>query len=195
MYQAFAVAREFRPPSRKHVDDLLKDLDFLAVQFDLTVTVMHEENAGRESHLKRKRNNLLGLFRRTSADDTANHYWKTGIIPEPLEASLEVIQNLLRRLVGVNPINGDLHFLQPSLVERFNHLRTQKETVGDHAGAVEAKLAASANEAGKIRVQCGFATGQRDAKCTKLLEFPKTVLQHLHGHWVAGLIILGAIST
>src|SRR6266481_6297762 len=143
MYQALAVARELRPLSRKHVDDLLKGLYFLAVQFDLTVAVMHEEHAGRESHLKRKRDNLLGLFRRTSADDTANHDRKTGMIPKPLQAFLEVIQNLLCRFVAMDSVNRDLHFLQPSLVERFNHFWTQKETVSDHAGTVEAKLTAS----------------------------------------------------
>jgi len=94
----------------------------------------------------------------------------------------------------VNSVNGDLHFLQPSLVERFNHFWTQKETVGDHAGPVEAKLPASANEPGKIGVQGGFATGQRDAKGTELLEFPQTILQHFDGHRIAGFVILGAIS-
>src|SRR5437764_4352155 len=156
---------------------------------------MYEENARRKSHLKRKRDSLLGLFRRRSADDAANHDWKAGMIPEPLQTLLEIIQNLLSRFIAVNSINGDLHFLQPRLVESLNHFGIQKETVGDHAGTIKTKLATSANDARKVRVQGGFATGQGDAKCTELFEFSKTVFQHLHGHRVAGFVILGAIST
>src|SRR5437764_3517925 len=110
IYQPVPIARELRPPSRKHVDDLLKRLYFLAVQFDLAVAVMHEENAGRESHLERKRDNLLRLCRRTSTDNTANHDRKPRVITEPLKPFLEIIQNLLRCFIGLNSINGDLHF-------------------------------------------------------------------------------------
>src|SRR5205085_4101424 len=172
-YQAFAIARELRPLSRKHLDNLFEDPYLPAIQFNLTVAVVHKQNAGRESHLDGERDNLLSILRWASADNAANHDRKTGVIPEPLETFLQVIQNLLRRFVAVNSVNGDLHFLQPCLVERFNHFWAQKETIGDHAGTVEAKLSARANNTGKIRVQCGFAAGERNAKRTELLEFPQ----------------------
>src|SRR5206468_8717162 len=113
---------------------------------------MHEKHAGAKTKLTHKGNDLLSFLRRTCADDRTNNYFKLGMFPQTSQALLQVVENLLGRFVRLNPVDGQLHPLQARLVELLNQLRLQKEAVCDHARAVEAKLAAGPDEAGKLRM-------------------------------------------
>ena len=83
---------------------------------------MHEKHAGAKTKLTDKGEDFVSLGWRTCADDRADEHFKTGMVPQPLQAFLQVVKNFLRRFICLNPIDGKLHSLQPGFVECFNQL-------------------------------------------------------------------------
>ena len=100
----------------------------------------------------------------------------------------------MRRVIAINPIDGNLQFLQSGLVERLNQFGTQKKAVGNHTCAEKAKLAATANESGKFGVQRGFAASERDTEGAELFHFLQASFQNLHRDRLARFVVLGAVA-
>ena len=155
---------------------------------------MDKENTRGESHFACERHDFLHLLRRTRANDAADGNSKTGVITQPPQALLKIRENLLRRFIGLNSINGNLHFLESGLIQFLDQIRSQEKAVGNHARAEEAKLAAFANQTNQVRVEHRFAASQRYPERTQAFQLLKTFYQNRQRDRVAYFVVFGAIT-
>src|SRR5580700_681112 len=105
MHQTFAVVRKFLPALRQLFDDVLKCLDLVAVQLELTVAVVHKEDAWSESHLPRNRYYFLRFFRRSGTNYSADRDLETSVLLQRLKTLLQIVEDLLGGFVGVHTVD------------------------------------------------------------------------------------------
>ena len=72
-----------------------------------------------------QREDLFSLSWGTCTENATNNYSKTCGPAEPLKAFLQIGQNFLRRLISLDSINRNLHFLKSRFIESFDQLRPQ----------------------------------------------------------------------
>ena len=160
MHQTFAVVRKFLPALRQLFDDVFECLDLIAVQFELTVAVVHKQDAGSEPHLTRNRYYFLRFFGGRGTNYSADGDLETSVLFKRLKALLQIVEDLLGGFVGVHAVDRNLYLLKSGFIELFNQLRPQEEAVGDHTGPKKTKFATFSNKAGKFRVQRGLTASQ-----------------------------------
>src|SRR5262249_42302152 len=96
--------------------------------------------------------------------------------------------------VCVNSVNGNLHFLKPGLVQLFDEIAAQQETIRYHPGPKETEFSACANQVWKVWVQRRFSARKGDAKSAQTPQLLQSVLQDINGNGIADLIVFGAIA-
>ena len=59
---------------------------------------------------------------------------KLGVLGQHLELLVEHLQALLRDVVGIQVVDGDLHVVEAGAVKALDPLDVEQVAVGDHAG-------------------------------------------------------------
>jgi hypothetical protein len=144
--QSSSITRKVHKPLWHLAEDLLKRHDFGPVCFQPTAVIMKKQNAWGKTYLPGKSQNRFGFVRRARAKNTTHDHAKIRVLPQPFQAFLQVRQNLLGRLIGVNAIDGNLHFLEPGPIQRLDQIRLQKKAVGNHTSAKETKPTTNADQ-------------------------------------------------
>ena len=118
---------------------------------------------------------------------------KVGVLGEHLELFVEDFKRFLRNLIGLEIVDGDLHVIEPGLVEALDAVGHKEVAVGDHAGD-GAVVADAADDVVELGVQEGFATGDGDDSGAEPAEMIDA-LPHLgDGGGLGDVVELVAIS-
>src|SRR5205085_4497761 len=100
------------------------------------VAVVYDADRGGEAQLDgaaRDDERVFGVLD-AAADDRVDVDVEVRVLGDVDELAVEVLQALLRDLVGLDVVNADLEVLKPGLVQTSDALRREVVAVGDEAG-------------------------------------------------------------
>src|SRR4051812_49046831 len=96
-----------------------------------------------------------------AANHRVNVDVKLGVLGKPLKTLIESLQALLRNVVRLYVVDGNLHVVQPGLVQALDAVHIEQISVRDHARK-RALAADVADQIVQLGMQQRFAAAERD---------------------------------
>ena len=115
------------------------------------------------------------------------------MLRQQIELLVQRFQALFGNIIRHRIVDADLQVLQPCLIQLFDALFGQQESVGDHAGDHPAPPDMP-DDFIQLRVQERLAAADGDDRSPHVREEIETVFHFLHGYWLRKIIEFIAVS-